>query len=62
MDRSLEDETLSLRGSQKSNSVQEEIEERGRGEGEGDREGQAFADNKSDAWLAVTEGGWMKTV
>ena len=35
-----------------------EVTERGMGEGEGDREGQEFeAERRSEAWLAVTEGG-----
>lgn len=52
--------TVSSRGSQKSNSVSE-MDERGKGEGEGDKDGQALAERRSEAWLAVTEGGWMKT-
>ena len=51
--------TSRLRGSQKSKS-DSEVADRGIGEGEGESEGQE-AERSSEAWLAVTEGGWMKT-
>ena len=31
------------------------------GDGEGEREGQELMDRRSEAWLAITEGGWMNT-
>lgn len=33
----------------------------GTGEGEGESEGQEWAESKSEVWLAVRDGGWMKT-
>ena len=51
--------TSKLRGSQKSKS-DSEAADREIGEGEGESEGQE-AERRSEAWLAVTEGGWMNT-
>ena len=48
--------TIKLRGSQKSKSVVEVVE-RGIGDGDGEREGQESMERRSEAWLAVTEGG-----
>ena len=31
------------------------------GEGEGEREGQELMERRSEAWLAVTDGGWINT-
>ena len=50
------DLTRRLRGSQKSKSVSEATD-CGIGDGEGEREGQDVVERRSDAWLAVTEGG-----
>lgn len=50
-----------LRGSQqKSNSVSD-FADVGAGDGDGERDGQELMERRSEAWLAVTEGGWMKT-
>ena len=49
MAKSLGEVTVRSRGSQKSSSVSEAIEDRGCGEGEGESEGQALADRRSDA-------------
>ena len=49
-----------LRGSQKSKSVSD-LADVGAGDGEGESEGQELMERRSEAWLAVTEGGWMKT-
>ncbi len=48
--------TRRLRGSQKSKSVSE-VTERGTGDGEGESEGQELMERRSEAWLAITEGG-----
>ena len=48
--------TIKFRGSQKSMSVSERTE-RGAGDGEGDREGQELMERRSEAWLAISEGG-----
>ena len=54
--------TKRLRGSQKSKSVAEVVVlDRGIGDGEGEREGQEVMERRSEAWLAVTDGGWMNT-
>ncbi len=52
--------TSRLRGSQKSKSVVKAVE-RGIGEGDGERDGQESMERRSEAWLAATEGGWIKT-
>ena len=31
------------------------------GDGEGERDGQELMERRSEAWEAVSEGGWMKT-
>ena len=49
-----------FRGSQKSNSVSD-LADVGAGDGDGERDGQELMERRSEAWLAVTEGGWMKT-
>ena len=48
--------TRRLRGSQKLKSVVDTIG-CGIGEGEGERDGQDSMERRSEAWLAVTEGG-----
>ena len=52
------DSTVRVRGSQKS-KCDSDVTERGIGEGDGERqrEGHALAERRSDAWVAVTEGG-----
>ena len=54
--------TSKFRGSQKSKSVSD-VTDRGIGDGEGESDGQETpAERRSDAWLAVTDGGCRKTV
>ena len=50
------DLTNRLRGSQKSKSVSE-VTDCGMGDGDGERDGHDVVERRSDAWLAVTEGG-----
>ena len=52
--------TSKLRGSQKSKSVVKAVEW-GIGGGDGERDGQESMERRSEAWLAATEGGWIKT-
>ena len=52
----LEAPTIRFRGSQKSKSVSDSTE-RGAGDGDGEREGQELMERRSEAWLAITEGG-----
>lgn len=54
--------TNKLRGSQKSKSVADMVVlDREIGDGEGEREGQELMERRSEAWLAVTDGGWINT-
>lgn len=54
--------TYKFRGSQKSKSVAERVVlDREIGDGEGEREGQELMERRSEAWLAVAEGGWINT-
>lgn len=50
------DLTRRLRGSQKSNPISE-VTDRGIGDGDGESDGHEIVERRSDAWLAVTEGG-----
>ena len=54
--------TNRLRGSQKSKSVAERVVlDREIGDGEGERDGQELMERRSEAWLAVADGGWINT-
>ena len=54
--------TNRLRGSQTLKSVVEIVVlDREIGDGEGEREGQELMERRSEAWLAVTDGGWINT-
>ena len=52
--------TNRFRGSQKSKSVSD-MTECGTGEGEGERDGQELMERRSEAWLPISEGGWINT-
>ena len=54
--------TKRFRGSQKSISVVElMVLDCESGDGEGESEGQELMERGSEAWLAVTDGGWINT-
>ena len=54
--------TSRWRGSQKSKSAEELVLlDRDTGDGEGESEGQELMERRSEAWLAVTDGGWINT-
>ena len=54
--------TKRFRGSQKSISVAElMVPDCESGDGEGESDGQELMERGSEAWLAVTDGGWINT-